>query len=176
MVGRRDLKSTHEDAVIRGFIEHLKARGSLVKIIGKPEPPDAIVDIDGKKTWIEVTDAFLDQAHAIGLTSGASDDVTHRSDSRRLIIDPDDTFRESLLTVIDKKYSKASIQAVARANGPGILLVGIFTPFNTATGIASEEQCSIGNLAKKNSIQVFSQIYVYDGTGNRTFLLVYQNA
>jgi len=175
MVRRRDLKTAHEDAVLRGFSEHLKARDSFLKIISKPDPPEAIVDINGKKTWVEITDAFLDETHAIGLTSGASDDVTHISDSRRLIIDPDATFKKSLLKVINKKYIKASMQTLASNIGPGILLVGIFTPFNTAIGIASEEKDSIENLVRKKYIKVFNQIYVYDGTGRREFHLLYQN-
>ena len=174
MVSRRDLKSVHEDGVLRGFGDHLKDQNSFLKILEKPEPPEAIVEIDGKKSWIEITDAFLDQDHAIGLTSGAADDVTHTSDSKRLIYDPDGTFRESLLTVIEKKYDKRSMQSIASANGPGILLVGIFTPFNSARGIKFEEKSSIEDLVTNKPTKIFDQIYLYDGTGNREFHLVYQ--
>lgn len=174
MVSRRNLKSVHEEAVLRGFGDYLKNKDSILTILAKPEPPEAIVDIDGKINWIEVTDAFLDQDHAIGLTSGAADDVVHISDSKRLIYNPDAIFRASLLTVIEKKYDKSTMQSIALANGPGILLVGIFTPFNSARGIKSEEKSNIEYLVTKKSVKVFDQIYLYDGTGNREFHLVYQ--
>ncbi len=174
MVSRRNLKYAHEDAVLRDFGEYLKAQGSLLEILEKPEPPEAIVEINQKRNWIEVTDAFLDQVHAIGLTSGAADDVTHIPDSRRLIVEPEETFRESLLTVIEKKYDKGSMQTIASTNGPGILLVGVFTPFSTAREVALEEKDSIKSLVTKKSVKVFDLIYVYDGTGNREFHLVYQ--
>lgn len=174
MVSRRDLKSLHEDAVIQGFGDHLNDQGSLLTVLTKPDPPEAMVEIDGKIHWIEVTDAFLDKGHAIGLTSGACDDVPNRPDSGRLIGEPDKKFRESLLSVIETKYDKNSMQSIASANGPGILLVGIFTPFNTARGVTSEEKSSIENLINKKQTKIFGQIYLYDGTGNREFHLVYQ--
>ncbi|MCU8083840.1 hypothetical protein [Shewanella sp. SM23] len=145
-----------------------------MEVISKPEPPEAIVEIDGKQSWIEITDAFLDIAHAKGLTSGAADDVEHISDSGRLILEPDDTFRASLLAVIENKYDKKSMQKVASAHGPGILLVGIFTPFNSAGAVSKEEKMNVKNLVESKSLPIFSHIYVYDGTGSREFHLLYQ--
>ena len=86
MVNRRRLKDIHENAVIRQFKAYLEIDGVRLKVLDRPEPPEAIVDIDGKRTWIEITDAFLDKKHAIGLTSGACDDVEHVSDDGRLLL------------------------------------------------------------------------------------------
>lgn len=173
MVNRRQLKDIHENAVIRQFKAYLEIDGVRLKVLDRPEPPEAIVDIDGKRTWIEITDAFLDKKHAIGLTSGACDDVEHVSDDGRLIIDPDATFSSVLHSVIEAKYDKASMHSIAKSLGSGILLVGIFTPFTTAEAIANQEAAAIAELASSKPIQVFESIYAYDGTGQRTFHVLY---
>jgi hypothetical protein len=82
MVKRRELKGVHEDVVLRQFKAHLENDGGHLNILDRPEPPEAIADLNGERTWIEITDAFLDKDHAIGLTSFASDDVDRGSHSR----------------------------------------------------------------------------------------------
>jgi hypothetical protein len=106
MVSRRNLKSHHENAVLDGFSVDLEALSSSFEVLSKPDPPDAIVKISGHKTWVEITDAFLDNAHAEGLTSGAADDIAHISDERRLIGEPDETFGRVLIGVIEKNIRK----------------------------------------------------------------------
>lgn len=174
MVKRRDLKSAHEDAVIRQFKAHLENDGSRLDILDKPEPPEAIAELNGERTWIEITDAFLDKDHAIGLTSYASDDVDHVPDDGRLIVDPDATFSNVLHAVIEAKYDKATMQKIAEAEGPGILLVGIFTPFVTAEAVAHGEADSVARLVASKAVPIFSTIYAYEGTGQRSFHVMYQ--
>lgn len=174
MVNRRELKNAHEKAVLRQFSTHLENENSCLEILERPEPPEAIVEINGERTWIEITDAFLDQDHAIGLTSGAADDMEHIPDDRRLIADPDSTFSSVLHAVIGAKYDKTSMHSVAADLGPGILLVGVFTPFTTAKSVSCDEAVAIASLVSKKSIQVFDSIYVYEGTGERTFHLLYR--
>src|SRR5688572_24827544 len=101
MVKRRDLKGVHEEAVLRQFKAYLEDDGRHLEILDRPEPPEAIADLDGERTWIEVTDAFLDKDHAIGLTSYASEDVDHVPDDGRLVIEPDATFSSVLHAVIE---------------------------------------------------------------------------
>lgn len=175
MVSRRDLKSAHEDAVLRQFKAHLESSGSRLEIIERPEPPEAIVELDGNCTWIEITDAFLDKEHAIGLTSSAAVDVDHVPDDGRLVLDPDATFSAALQRVINAKYDKATMQRISNAMGPGILLVGVFTPFTTAQAVAHEEAASVAKLVAQKPVQVFSTIYAYEGTGNRTFHVLYRH-
>ena len=55
---------------------------------------------------LEVTDAFLDKDHAIGLTTGVSEDVEHISDSGRLVIEPDKMFSSVLQSVIEQNMIK----------------------------------------------------------------------
>ncbi|MEZ9576235.1 MULTISPECIES: hypothetical protein [unclassified Vibrio] len=68
MVKRRDLKQVHENAVLQQFSKYMENLGITLDVLETPDPPEAIIEINGKKTWLEVTDAFLDKDHAIGLT------------------------------------------------------------------------------------------------------------
>ena len=173
MVKRRDLKQAHEDAVIQQFSKYMENLGKTFNVLETPEPPEAIIEINDKKTWLEVTDAFLDKDHAIGLTTGVSEDVEHILDSGRLVIEPDERFSSVLQSVIEAKYDKASMQSIFQERGAGILLVGIFTPFASAAEIAQSEAKSISDLVAKKSVKVFDNIYVYDGTGQRSFHSIY---
>jgi hypothetical protein len=174
MVSRRELKSVHEEAVLRQFATHLENEGGCLEVLGRPEPPEAIVKLNGERTWIEITDAFLDQDHAIGLTSGASDDMEHIPDDGRLIVEPDATFSSVLHSVIAAKYDKASMRSVAADLGPGILLVGVFTPFTTAEAVAHDEAAAVASLISNKPVKVFQTIYAYDGTGKRSFHALYR--
>lgn len=174
MVNRRDLKSTHEEAVLRHFKAHLEDKGVILQVLERPEPPEAIVEIDGKRTWVEITDAFLDDAHAKSVTSAACDNVARMPDGRRLILEPDETFSNVLRTVIEKKYEKASMRAIAASRGQGVLLVGIFTPFTTAALVSQDEAVAVADLVSRKSVKVFKMIYVYDGTGEREFHILHQ--
>lgn len=173
MVKRRDLKKVHEDAILQQFSKYMKNLGNTFEVLDTPDPPEAIIEINAKKTWLEVTDAFLDEDHAIGLTTGVSEDVEHKSDSRRLVIEPDERFSSMLRSVIEAKYDKASMQSIFKDQGAGILLVGIFTPFASAADIAQSEAKTISELVAKKSVKVFDNIYVYDGTGQRSFHSIY---
>lgn len=174
MVVRRDLKTVHEEAVLRKFTEHLKSDGIHMEIMSRPDPPDAVVELDGKRTWVEITDAFLDEDHAIGLTSNTSDDVEHVPDDDRLIIAPDETFSNVLHSVIEAKYKKTSMRSIAKSQGPGILLVGIFTPFTTAKAVVQDESAAIESLVSSKHVRVFETIYVYEGTGKKSFHVLYR--
>lgn len=173
MVARKDLKSVHEAAVLQHFKEHLGAQGIALDVLATPEPPEAIVEIGGVRTWIEITDAFLDQKHAIALTSGACHDTRHIPDDRRLIVDPDEVFASVLRSVIAAKYDKATMRAFAASEGPGVLLVGVFTPFATAAEVANDEAAAIADLVSGKADQIFDTIYVYDGYGRREFHVLY---
>jgi len=175
MVARRDLKTLHEEAVLQHFKTHLEQQGIRLEILDRPDPPEAIVEMGGAKTWIEITDAFLDKKHAIGVTSGACNDVKHIRDDRRLVIEPNETFSRAIYSVIEAKYDKASMQAVAETEGRGILLVGIFTPFTDSAEVARTEAISISKLASIKRNKIFNIIYVYDGYGQRQFHVLYRN-
>lgn len=175
MVSRKNLKNSHEEAVLRHFKAYLESKGITLQVLERPDPPEAIVEIDGEKTWIEITDAYLDKAHAISLTTSASDNVKNIPDIRRRILEPDGTFSSVLHSVIEVKYGKKSMLAIAATQGPGILLVGIFTPFTTAEAVAHDEAVTVVELASRMPTKVFKTIYAYDGTGQRRFHVLYHH-
>lgn len=175
MVSRRDLKSAHEDSVLHGFGVHLGRAGVNFLIVERPDPPDALVELSGERTWIEISDAFLDERHAIGLTTLASDDVEHISDSGRLIVSPDEIFSEVIHSIIATKCDKESMLKCSERHGKGILLVGIFSPFTTAEAVAISESSEVEKIVTSRAVQVFRTIYAYDGVGSRNFYVLYES-
>lgn len=160
---RKEVKEAHENAVLNSFVKHCENNNRVVIIIDKPEPPDAIVTIDGYKTWIEVTDAFISKELAESTTTYAADDKTHKPvpKEKRFLIEPDRQFSNILETIIVKKYEKASIGKVYKQYGEGILLVGIINPFSDAKELIVSEKEKI-MTAIKSKEQRFSDIYLYD--------------
>ncbi|MBH0066821.1 hypothetical protein [Pseudoalteromonas sp. NZS100] len=65
MTSHRDLNPTHESAVLDSYKNLLSSQGKVLKLINRPDPPDAIVKIDGVDTWIEITDAHFSQETAV---------------------------------------------------------------------------------------------------------------
>lgn len=106
MTSRRNLKDRHESSVLLSYENYLKKQNIDLVVKERPDPPDAIVTIDGNDTWIEITDAFFNQETAISITSHAADDVVHRPSKGGVVIDPDSISNKSVEAVIRKKLKK----------------------------------------------------------------------
>lgn len=160
---RRDIKEEHENSVLNSFIKHCKQKNIVVKVIDKPEPPDTVVDINGKKTWIEITDAFFSNELAESITTHIADDKTHKPvpKEKRFCIEPDEQFSSILESVIVKKYDKGSIGSVYKQYGSGILLVGIINPFSDSKELINTEKQRILEAIKSKEKR-FNEIYLYD--------------
>ena len=52
MVKRRDLKQVHEDAVLQQFSKYMENLGNNFNVLETPDPPEAIIEINDKKTWL----------------------------------------------------------------------------------------------------------------------------
>lgn len=105
MVLRKDLKDAHENSVLSTFKDYIKEKGSILKVENRPDPPDAFVEIDNNKTWIEITDAFFSDSVAESITSYAAHDKTHQPSESGLFIDPDAITSERVESVIRKKVN-----------------------------------------------------------------------
>ncbi|GAA4817268.1 hypothetical protein GCM10011365_13250 [Marinicella pacifica] len=160
MIPRRKLKSVHENSVLKSFGECLKRKGLTFKIKSQPDPPDAFVEIDRKNTWVEITDAFYSQDVAISITSYAAD-ITHRPSKGGYVKDPDETTRNKVETVIEKKLTKSTMIKIARSHGKGILLVGLFGPFFDIDEIGNN--LTVAFKSKLQNQSVFDSIYLYEG-------------
>lgn len=174
MVLDRELGTVHESAVLKSFESYLLAAGKVLRIKSRPDPPDALATLDGIETWIEITDAFLDKQHAISTTSSAASDKKHIPDSKRPILNPDQRFKSVLFSVIEKKMTKETMRSCCSQYGPGILLVGTFTPFSSAHKIGVENGVEAKSILSKYPSAVFNEIYLYDGQGEREFQLLYK--
>ena len=78
LIKRNQLKKAHESSVLKSFIGYRKTLKTNIEIIEKPDPPDAIVTIDGNKKWIEITDAFFNKEVAESITSYVASDKLHK--------------------------------------------------------------------------------------------------
>jgi len=163
---RNEVKRKHEEAVLNNFVKYLETKTRSVKINDQPDPPDALVSIDGKSTWIEITDAFLNRQLAESITSYVSDDKKHKPvpKEHRSVVEPDQTFDGIIDAEIRKKYQK--MRKIYAVNGSGILLVGVQSPFTTAKTISSTKQVDASKFAGKNDCKIFSEMYFYDTSGS----------
>lgn len=157
---RSEVKEIHEDSVLKAFKILSESNGNVVEILSKPEPPDAVITINGKETWVEITDAFITSEHARSITSSISEDKEWIQSKPGLI--NVDNFNETLRGVIQEKYSKKSIQQVCNERRSGILIVGCFSPFHYPIQENLEELIVIIKDINTSNDQLFSEIYLYD--------------
>ncbi|MEL0169179.1 MAG: hypothetical protein VW877_13740 [Pseudomonadaceae bacterium] len=159
-MNRRDIKKAHEQSVLQSFKRFLEGAGRNLQIVSYPDPPDAVVVLDGSPCWIEITDAFIGADFARSLTTFAADDVEYIPSGRGVSVNPDANFVEEVVAVVEKKYAKASITEVYRDSGAGILLVGLYSPF-----IFEREVTQIVNVlsaVRQQHDGRFSELYVYN--------------
>ncbi|RVT46318.1 hypothetical protein EMM73_10130 [Rheinheimera sediminis] len=162
-MNRNEIMNAHEDSVIYSFKRYAASFGDVIDVISKPEPPDAIITINGNPSWIEITDAFFSPELAESITTNVSDDKLPRPTpkEKRFCIDPEEQFSSILEGVIIKKYDKDSIRNVYKQYGSGILLVGIINPFSSAKDLATSEKNKIEEAIKSKDSR-FSKVYLYD--------------
>ena len=168
---RRDVKNKHENAVLKNFTSYLKAKGIKVELLCKPDPPDAIVIINGEKSWIEITDAFLNPELAESITSFISEDRPHKPvpGHARKTNEPDKSYDERLSEIINQKYKKMKL--IYDRYGPGILLVGIQNPYSSAACL------SLNAVSKPEKFDplIFREMYFYDTSGSAFEKVVFAN-
>jgi len=166
MTSHRDLNSIHESAVLNSYKSLLSSQNKVLEIIDRPDPPDAIVKIDGIDTWIEITDAHFTQDTAISITSHAADDKVHIPSKGGLVGDSDSITNERAESAIRAKLNKKTMQSIATSKKPGILLVGLYGPFFDISEV--ESNFSDEFKAELNTQNVFSSIYVYQTCSQNT--------
>jgi hypothetical protein len=159
-VKRSEVKEIHESSVLKAFKDLNESNGNVVEILSKPEPPDAIITINGEETWVEITDAFIAPEYARSLTSSVSEDKEWIKSNIGLI--NVDSFNEILQGVIQEKYNKNSIKQVRNERGSGILIVGCFSPFHYPIQENFEEFIEILKDIYSSNDKIFNEIYLYD--------------
>lgn len=155
---RRDVKDHHEKSVIDSFQGYLASNGATLTVVDRPDPPDAIVDINGARSWVEITDAFTSDAVARSITSAPADDVPHWACGKTVALNPDESFEEILTKVINKKLSNRQLQSIASNSGKGILLVGIYSVFHDDSDFPRLLEVARSALTSNS---MFSSVYLY---------------
>jgi hypothetical protein len=129
MTTRREINSKHESAVIGAALHaHNERMGGSFQVELRPDPPDAILVDGNRRPWIEHTDAFY-PGWAEDLTSFAASDKIHRPMRRGPHLDMDNQVAGVFAKVVIAKFNNKSYQSVVNQYGPGILVVGIESPW-----------------------------------------------
>ncbi|MDP5138738.1 hypothetical protein ORJ04_22590 [Rheinheimera baltica] len=156
----RDIQPAHEIAVLESFKIFLSKEGKTLRILSRPDPPDAIADIDGNTTWLEISDAFQNSEWARSITTYAADDKVHIPGGHGSTLNPDEASISIVTKVILNKYDKKTMNSIMAQYGPGILLVGLYTPMTFPEEVI--EQAGPGILEVISSrTQIFRAIYLY---------------
>ena len=163
-MNRREIKDQHESSVLKSFEGYLLENEKRLLIKERPDPPDALVIINEKATWIEITDAFFNHEFARSLTSYAANDMDHIPADGGLYIEPDASFEQNVQTVVSKKYQKNSLLNVYEKHGAGILLVGLYSPFAAVDEV--KELVKVVSELKAQGDGRFNKIYMYDESHN----------
>ncbi len=129
MTLRRDINREHETAVIDAAVRaHNTRTATSFEVEARPDPPDAILFDGTMRTWIEHTDAFY-PGWARDLTSFAARDRKHHPLHRGIHVDMDARFAMEFCRVVQQKLENRSYAKVVAELGPGILVVGLESPW-----------------------------------------------
>ena len=161
---RRASKALHENSVLHSFKKMLAMQGHSFKIVDKPDPPDAIVELDGIKSWVEITDAMFNKEYAKSIRAPHNLGPNRDARGQEILEATDPTFEETVVNVVNKKYAKETIKNVYRKKGAGILLVGLFSPFVDLDVINNLSKL-VCEIVKSNDPR-FNCIYFYDRAHN----------
>lgn len=129
MKSSAQIQEAHENAVLfDGLEEHNRSQGTAFKVVSRPDPPDAILSDGSATTWLELTDAFYSPDWARNLSSHNSI-KGHVPMARGPHFDMDRQFAETFCDLIQHKAGKASYRSSVQNYGPGILVVGLESPW-----------------------------------------------
>jgi len=162
MNGRRPIKQKHEICVINDFILwNQKQTGELFELISRPDPPDAVVRSNQRTTWIEVTDAFYSEGWARDKCTYATPGENHQEMASGPYMGMDEQLINQFLEIVMQKLSKGSYSDASTKYGPGILIVGLDSPWSDEqTTEMIIEACKSKEL-KEVDKGYFSQVFFF---------------
>lgn len=136
---RRLTKSQHELSCINSFIQwHADTFRSQYRLIGQPDPPDAIIQTSRSTRWIEVADVPWSSAWAQDTYSFATPGEKHRPMTSTLrsgaYSSPDLIFGQNFARILKDKLEKKTYETTYKEFGAGYLILCILYPlFNDST-------------------------------------------
>ena len=159
-MNHREIQSAHELAVLESFSRFMEEQGVRMDVLYCPDPPDAIVELNGLRCWVEITDAFQSREWARSITSDSAEDKANHPYEDVAVNEPDRVACEQIMEVVLKKYDKDSMKELLHFNGQGILLVGAYTPLTSLDEIVEKGRDIImAEIAGRTAI--FRAIYLY---------------
>ena len=164
MKSRAEIQKAHEDAVLlAGLSEHNRLHSIELKVISRPDPPDAILSDGSITTWMELTAAFFSQAWAKDLSSYNSI-KGHLPMASGPYMDMDKQFAKNFCDLLQRKVGKSSYQPIINQHGPGILVVSLESPWLDEESLTAidEEWAERGSL---DVSQTFAHVYLRHRAG-----------
>lgn len=126
---RRYTQQAHERAQVAAFVRWLNSRyRAKFEVVDEPNPPEAIIRSGRTTRWVEVTDAFWNDAFAQDEYSYATPGENHKPIGNGPFVGPDAQFATRFVDVVRKKFEKRSYLPSMEAYGPGYLVVPIMYP------------------------------------------------
>lgn len=110
------------------LVEHNRLHGISLQIVGRPDPPDAILSDGDATTWMEHTDAFFSGEWARDLITYAAA-ASHRPMEQRGYFEPDAQLAAQFCRVVIEKSRKTTYRDCITQYGPGILVIGLESPW-----------------------------------------------
>jgi len=166
---RRPVQDKHEKFLVDAFIAWWTSKtGEQFTVISRPHPfpPEAIVKSDHRTTWVEVTDAFHSDDWAQDLYSDATPEEDHKPMGPGPFCGMDAQHAERFAALLKKKLSKKSYASPYQKHGPGILLVGMQSPwFDGDTCDLMRDACRKTDWS--TDLGYFSHVYISFRSLNR---------
>lgn len=163
-----EVKEKHELAVLKAALaEHNRLHGSTLELVDQPDPPDAILSDGHTTTWMEHTDAFFSGEWARDLTTSAAS-VAHKPMEQRGYFEPDAQLAAEFCRGVLEKAGKSTYAACIAQYGPGILVVGLESPWLDEDTLHEIDK-AWADLGKPDISATFSHVYLgyRDKDGNR---------
>ena len=162
MNNRRSIQQAHERAQVVAFLDWFNhQRRSDFAVVEEPNPPEAVVRSKRTTRWLEVTDAFWNEEHALDEYSYATPGERHRPMSSGGYADMTNVFCKNFVSVLKKKLEKPSYLPWAQKHGPGYLVIAVYFPFfsSPATLVEMRQAWSAAKTSV-NDLGCFRGVYL----------------
>jgi hypothetical protein len=166
---RRATQEAHERAKVKRLVDELNRRHrSNYKVVATPNPPEAIIETHGRKSWIELVTVFMNRRAAEDEWTFATPGNRHKPAPDEVLIEPDAQFARSFAHEVRKKLEKTSYVPVREQYGPGYLAVSIqYELFDLATIRAMRKEWQATGI---RDLGCFRSIYLIVWLGGRSLL------
>lgn len=160
MKSQNNRKQQHELAVIQAALrEHNSIYACDLKVMSRPDPPDAILSNGDYTTWLEHTDAFFSEGWARALGSSVAFNPSPDDIEVELSVDVNKQLAIVFCQRVLDKNNKESYKESISQYGPGILVVGLESPWLNKK-ILKEINQKWRQLGKPDISATFNHVYI----------------